>query len=62
MATGETITVTKRTTTASVVDPQPKTATAVTPGPRGPQGDPGVHVGPTAPSDTTLIWVDTSGL
>lgn len=26
----------------------------------GPQGSPGVHVGPTPPSDTTLLWVDTS--
>lgn len=29
-------------------------------GPQGPPGDPGVHVGPTPPSDTSLIWVDTS--
>lgn len=29
-------------------------------GPQGPTGDPGVHVGPTPPVDTTLLWVDTS--
>lgn len=26
----------------------------------GPKGDPGVHVGPTPPPDTSLVWVDTS--
>jgi hypothetical protein len=31
-------------------------------GPRGPQGDPGVHIGPTPPADHSLLWVDTSGL
>jgi hypothetical protein len=29
-------------------------------GPIGPVGDPGVHVGPTPPADTDLLWVDTS--
>lgn len=29
-------------------------------GPAGPQGNPGVFVGPTPPSDITLLWVDTS--
>jgi hypothetical protein len=29
-------------------------------GPVGPAGDPGVHVGPTAPTNTSLLWVDTS--
>lgn len=29
-------------------------------GPTGPVGDPGVHVGPTPPTDTNLLWVDTS--
>lgn len=27
---------------------------------QGPAGDPGVYVGPTAPVDTSLLWVDTS--
>jgi hypothetical protein len=31
-------------------------------GPRGPQGDPGVHIGPTPPADHSLLWVDTAGL
>ena len=26
----------------------------------GVNGSPGVHVGPTPPADTTLLWVDTS--
>ncbi|CAB4193189.1 hypothetical protein UFOVP1246_55 [uncultured Caudovirales phage] len=26
----------------------------------GANGSPGVFVGPTAPADTTLLWVDTS--
>lgn len=30
-------------------------------GPKGDTGDPGVYVGPTPPSDTSLLWVDTSG-
>lgn len=29
-------------------------------GPQGPQGDAGVHVGPSAPTDTSLLWVDES--
>jgi hypothetical protein len=29
-------------------------------GAKGDTGNPGVYVGPTAPSDTTLVWVDTS--
>lgn len=29
-------------------------------GPVGPTGDPGVYVGATAPTDTDLLWVDTS--
>lgn len=32
------------------------------PGPQGIPGDPGVYVGPTPPLNTSLIWVDTSGL
>lgn len=30
------------------------------PGPKGDTGNPGVFVGPTPPSDTSLLWVDTS--
>ena len=26
----------------------------------GLNGSPGVHIGPTPPSDTSLLWVDTS--
>lgn len=29
-------------------------------GPTGATGDPGVHIGPTPPADTSLLWVDTS--
>lgn len=29
-------------------------------GPQGATGDPGVHIGPTPPADTSLLWVDTS--
>lgn len=28
----------------------------------GSGGSPGIHIGPTAPSDTSLLWIDTSGL
>lgn len=30
------------------------------PGPQGPPGSDAIYVGPTPPSDTTLLWFDTS--
>ena len=30
-------------------------------GPAGPKGDPGVHVGTDAPTDDSVIWIDTDG-
>ena len=29
-------------------------------GPAGPKGDPQIHIGPTPPTDVTMLWVDTS--
>ena len=31
-------------------------------GPAGPKGDPGVHVGADAPTDDSVIWIDTDGV
>lgn len=45
-----------RPSTASLV----LTVTQVMNNQQGPAGDPGVHVGPTPPADTSLLWVDTS--
>lgn len=28
---------------------------------KGPKGDPGLHVGPDAPTGDELLWLDTSG-
>lgn len=45
-----------RPSTASLV----LTATQVMNVQQGPAGDPGVFIGPTAPTNTTLLWVDTT--
>lgn len=33
---------------------------ALSTGEAGPQGAPGVYVGPTPPANTSILWVDTS--
>lgn len=38
---------------------QARVAASGSQGPPGPPG-PGPHVGPTPPTDTSLVWVDTS--
>ena len=57
------VTVTQQVVAVEVTQELPIEVSVAVPGiqgPPGPPGDPGVHVGPTPPSDTNLLWVDTS--
>lgn len=45
-----------------IVNPASATVIVASAGERGPQGPAGVIVSATPPTNTNLIWVDTSGL
>jgi hypothetical protein len=29
---------------------------------KGPPGDPGIHIGPDPPEDTSILWLDTQAI
>jgi hypothetical protein len=48
-----------QTTQQIIVNPSTNAVTVVNAGPVGPIGPTAIYVGPTPPSNTTLLWVQT---